>query len=681
MRKIIILLFVFIIPMVGVSQKNVEFLKSNFKNDKKGLKEAVLNFQDGDSYYEESENAAKVALEYYLKANAFNPNNALLNYKIGLCYLKVFPASKAITYIEKAKKLDPEVDSKIDYSYGHALHLDLQFDKAIKVYTRFKRNMTPKEKKDMLTTVNRNIAECYTGIEMLKNPVRVTIDNLGEAINTEYPDYGAVVNIDESMLFFSSRRANSTGGKINPEDDMYFEDAYLSIKEGDEWLPAENMSKPINTKYHDAVVGVAPDGNTLILYRDENGGDLFHSERKGDKWTTPKAFEAPINSKYQETSASFSYNGKRLYFVSDRPGGYGKKDIYYCDIREDGTYRAARNLGKNVNTAFDEVGVFAHADGKTVYFSSMGHQGMGSYDVYKTVFEVNKWSAPENLGYPINTPSPEVYFSVGASGKNAYYSSNLEGGFGDQDIYKITFLGPEVLTEEQRLALADSVGNNTAAAGAGVLIAGTSQLTLLKGTVVDELTLEPIEADIELVINDTSNVVATFKSNSVTGKYLVSLPSGDNYGLAISAHGYLFYSDNFNIPEFEEYNEVTRNIKLQRIEIGSHVILNNVFFEYKKYDVSEESKTEINRIIALMKKYETIKIEIDGHTDNIASAKYNIALSKKRAQSVVDYIVSNGIDKSRIVAKGYGFAKPIATNDTAEGRKLNRRSEIIITDK
>jgi outer membrane protein OmpA-like peptidoglycan-associated protein len=308
---------------------------------------------------------------------------------------------------------------------------------------------------------------------------------------------------------------------------------------------------------------------------------------------------------------------------------------------------------------------------------------MGGFDIFRTVYQNNKWSVPQNIGFPVNSPDPDVFFSIGASGRNAYYSSNREEGLGDQDIYKITFLGPEkepVYSSEDPLIASNSESFRNADIEKSISVR-TSQLTLLKGVVIDEITQEPIEASVELIDNEEGEVLASFHSNSATGKYLISLPSGHNYGIAVSAEGYLFYSDNFVIPQYESYKEVRRDIKLQRVEIGKGIALNNIFFEYKKASLSKESKVELSRILKLMKKYPSLEIEVSGHTDNVGGEEYNKSLSLRRARSVVNYLVKNGIEANRMTAKGYGFDKPIASNDTEEGRKKNRRSEVIITKK
>ncbi len=667
---------------LGFSQNNVEFKKSNF-SDKATYKKAIQNIEDGDYYFELGGSNIELALGYYLKANKLNSENAELNYKIGLCYIEAKPASESLKYLKKAKLLDPDVDVDYNLFLAKAYHVNLQFDKAIAKYKFYRDHLPPEESVIMNDVIDRYIEECKNGKEIIKHPVRVIIENLGTNINSEYPDYGAVVNIDESVIFYSSRRPTTTGGERSEDDMMYFEDTYWSKKKDDKWEKSKNIGKPINTPLHDAVVGIAPDGQTLLLYRDDNNGDIYWSKQVGEKWTEPMPFPEPINSEFQESSASYSYNGKRLFFVSDREGGYGGKDIYYSDRDEDGNWGEVHNLGNVINTKYDDIAVFAYADGKTIYFSSEGHNGMGGFDIYRAELNNGKWSVPENLGYPINSPDPDVFFSIGASGRNAYYSSNRVEGYGDQDIYKITFLGAKkepVYSSEDPLIASNSEGIKNANIESSISIK-KSQLTLLKGIVSDEITQQPIEANVELIDNEAGEVLASFHSNSATGKYLISLPSGHNYGIAVSADGYLFYSDNFVIPKFESYHEIRRNIKLQRIEIGKGIALNNIFFEYKKAGLSKESKVELQRILKLMQKYPTLEIEVSGHTDNIGGEEYNKSLSQRRAKSVVSYLVKHGINAKRMIAKGYGFSKPIESNDTDEGRRKNRRSEITIIKK
>jgi outer membrane protein OmpA-like peptidoglycan-associated protein len=313
-----------------------------------------------------------------------------------------------------------------------------------------------------------------------------------------------------------------------------------------------------------------------------------------------------------------------------------------------------------------------------MYFSSQGHKTMGGYDIFKAEWKDGKWSEPENLGWPINGPDDDVFFVVSANGKRGYYASSKTDGLGEKDIYKITFLGAEkplaLSTEDNLLAGATQPVKTVIAAQQ--LEIKTAQVTLLKGTITDAISQKPVGA--QLVDNERRQVIATFPVNSASGKYLVSLPSGKNYGIAVKAEGYLFHSENFDIPAVANYQEVQKDIALKPVAVGSAIVLRNVFFDVAKATLRPESFTELDRLVALMNEVPTMRIEVSGHTDNRGSAELNRKLSEDRAKAVADYLISKGIKADRIVYKGYGFDKPMAANDTEANRQLNRRTEFTI---
>ena len=427
-------------------------------------------------------------------------------------------------------------------------------------------------------------------------------------------------------------------------------------------------------------VGVSPDGQKLFVYKfkKNDGGDIYVCELKGDEWSKPRQLGKNINTEYHESSASFSYDGRTMYFVSDRPdAGYGGRDIYmnkllFPDLKvgKKGRWGKAINLGPIINTEYNEEGVFMHPDGKTLYFSSTGHNTMGGYDIFKSVYENGRWGKPENLGYPINTPDDDIFFTISGSGKHGYYSSVKKEGFGEKDIYKITFLGPEkqvVLNTEDNL-LASLAAPVSETVIEPVLEINAVALTILKGIIKDAITLKPVEASIELADNEENEIIADFTSNSTTGKYLVSLPAGKNYGIAVKAEGYLFHSENFDIPKSAGFKEITKDIELKKVAVGSKIILKNIFFDFDKATLRPESSNELERLTKLLNDVPTLKIEISGHTDNRGSDDYNQKLSAKRAQAVVNYLIGKQIDKNRLVSKGYGESVPIETNDTEIGR-------------
>ena len=685
MNKLLYTLSFFITTITFAQQTNVEFTKVNFKDNKDGLKEAKNHIEDGDKFYDQDSTFYKQAIDPYLLAYKFNPNNALLNFKIGKCYLYSNKKLKSISYLERAYAIYPKVDRQIHFQLGKAYHLDMQWDKAIEEFRAFSKTLANvKEYKSLIEEVNKQIEECIAGKELEKNPIRVFIDNVGDAINTEYSDYGPVITADESEMMFTSRRTTTTGGEIEEYSNEYFEDIYVTKKVNGKWAKAENIGPPINTKRHDAAMGLSPDGQILYIYVNEKGdGNIFECDLKGNIWSKPEKLNKNINTDYHESAASLSSDGRTLYFVTNRGDGLGDRDIWMSQKDEKGKWGKSVNLGPTINTPFAEEGVFMHPDGKTMYFSSKGHKTMGGYDIFKSVLENGKWSEPVNLGYPVNTPDDDVFFVISASGKHGYYSSFNAKGYGEKDIYMITFLGAEkqmVLNNEDNLlaSVAAPVKENVIAPSLSVKEA---QLTILKGVITDEKTSLPLNATIELVDNQKNEVIASFISNSSTGKYLVSLPAGKNYGIAVKKDGYLFHSENFDIPNSAAFQEVVKDVALKSLTVGNKIVLNNIFFDFDKSTLRPESTNELERLVKLMNDNATLKIEISGHTDSKGAADYNKTLSESRAKAVVDYLVKAGIKAERLTFIGYGKEQPMATNDTDEGRQQNRRTEFKVVSK
>ncbi len=672
--------------------QSVEFEKANFPNDKSGLKEAKRSIDDADNYFDISQKGGfslyGVALPLYLKAYNFNPNNALLNYKIGICYLKSAYKQKAQAFLEKAYKLSPSVETNIHNYLGQAHHMNMNWEKAISEYKAHRQMLKPDDKTSM-DDVDKRITECRTGIELVKKPVLVFIDNVGHEINSAFPDYGPVISADESVMMFTSRRSNTSGGGIDVNDQQYFEDIYIANGENGKWDAAKNMGKPVNTENrHDATVALSADGQKLFIYLDDmtrGSGSIYECALKGISWSKPDKLNDNINTKHHEASASLTSDGNTLYFLSDKEGGFGGHDIYKSkwDVEKQ-KWGESENLGPVVNTPYQEYSLFIHPDGKTLFFSSRGHKTMGGFDVFKTVWneKTKKWSTPENLGYPINTADDDVDFVLSASGKHGYYASHKADGYGEKDIYRITFVTPKnpvLNTEDNLLASLTEPIKETVIAKA--VFVPSTVASILKGKVFDALTNKELEAEIELVDNQLNHVIATFKSNSATGKFLVSLPSGKNYGIAVKKEGYLFHSENFDIPASSGYQEYVKDIPMKKIAVGSKIVLKNIFFDFDKATLRPESTSELERLMKFLTDIPSMKIEIAGHTDSKGADDYNMKLSQSRAQSVVDYLSSHGIDKGRLTAKSYGETKPIAGNETDEGRRLNRRTEFEIKSK
>lgn len=716
--KKFIYIFLFANSLFLLPAQNVEFNKDNFPGRKEELKDVLRKLEIGTSFFAQGrkefdeyrkqflmnrkhypvslhdyrhvgEQNFRSALAPLNDANRFNPKNANLNYMLGFIWFITSSASKeALNYLEAAYSLSENPDeSDVAYWLAWAYHLNCRWDDAIKYYEINLANLQKRAKANAaaIEDVTKKIAECNSGKILSANPERVFVDNLGENINTMSPEYGAVITADEETIFFTSRRPGSTGGKRDENDNNFFEDVYYSTKMGGKWQPAKQLSKNINTDTHDATSGISPDGSKLFIFRSSttDGGDLYQSELSGAEWKPLVHLNKNVNTKYHEASASLSFDGKRLYFISDRDMGYGGGDIYYCELDSKGEWGVAKNLGPEINTKYSEEAVFMHPDGVTMYFSSKGFNTMGGYDVFKSTLVNGKWTAPVNLGFPINGPDDDVYFVVGGSGNRAYFASSKAGGFGDHDIYKITFLGPEkaplLSTQDQLMAMQANPVSNLKVENA--VKVKSAKLTILKGIIYEDGSKKPLESSIDLIDNEKNTVLVTFRSNSSTGKYLATLPSGKNYGLVVKCEGYLFHSENFNLPDSADFQEFNLDIALKKIEIGSTIVLKNIFFDSGKSTIRAESTNELARLIKLLKDNPNLKIELSSHTDNIGSDDYNMKLSTERSKSVVDYLIAHSIPSYRLIPKGYGETQPIESNNTEAGRQSNRRTEFKILEK
>ena len=621
--------------------------RTNGDNEKEG-KEAL---KDGNFYYSKGVAFYNLAIKSYMIAYDSYADEAEFNYKLATCYLYSSEKEKAKTYFERAYKIDPKVSPDILFDLGYANHLMMKWDEAISYYSQFINTASNAAKKP---EAEKKIAECRNGKAIGDAPSEeILIENLGSSVNSEFEDYAPVITADGSTLIFTSRRPDNKGNQL------LFENIYASHRVKDEWSASDKLSEKINTRHqHNSNIGLSTDGQRLLVYKDEKGtGNIYESQLRGMEWTEPKKLKGDINSKYHESSASYAFDGKTLYFVSERPGGAGGKDIYSSTLDEQGEWGPAVNIGSALNTQHNEEGVFAHPDGRTLYFSSQGHSSIGGYDIFMTTNTNGKWSEPVNMGRPVNTADDDLFFVVAASGKMAFFSSVRPGGLGGKDIYKLTFKEKREEKKEKK-----------------------DFVTVFKGTVTDENDRSPVEASIEITDLEKNVNIATFRSNSATGNFLVTLQAGRNYGISVNASGYLFHSENFNIPVVEEYTEITRDIRLKKMTVGTRVVLNNIFFDYGKASLRTESISELDRLAKLMKENPAIRVQISGHTDNQGSEEFNKKLSHERARSVVEYLEKAGVAADRLKFMGYGFSRPRASNDSEEGRQQNRRTEFEVVE-
>lgn len=620
--------------------------------------------KQGSKHYKRGE--INLALEYYLEAEKLEPGNVELNLHIGRAYLLSDYKYHALPYLSKVYKLNPSLDPDIQYYLGIACQHNYLFEEAIQHYKTY-----GEQRRLNRMPVDQKIKECQHADSLILNPVAVDIENLGALMNSPAHDYAPIITPDESVLVFTSRREGSTGGK-RTKDNEFYEDIYISYRKNGDWTAPRQISKNINFEYHDAAAAISADGRELYMYMEEGGGDLYRSVFDGREWGKPQSLGAPINTEYWETSVSMSPDGKKLYFSSDRPGGFGGLDIYVSERQSNGNWGEPRNLGPDINTFKDEDSPYIHPDGQTLYFSSSGHPGLGGFDVFKSEWSGQEWEQPENMGYPINTPDDNFHFIMSGDRAHAYYTSIQEGGVGKADIYRISFLDVTLKP------ILETARKEREAAKARLAVKKDSleAAAHYSGKAIDAESGQPLEANIVVSHLLTGELVAETRSLP-DGSFSILIPEAGNYGLSAEVKGYMIISRKLKISSQTKQQQLEAMLRLYPLQVGSTSIMSNIFFDFGKASLQTESITELDKIRDFLNNSPTLKIQVNGHTDNVGNAYYNKILSRKRAQSVVDYLVQNGIDSNRLAIMGFGQERPLVSNDDEEeGRELNRRTEI-----
>lgn len=502
-----------------------------------------------------------------------------------------------------------------------------------------------------LKTASYNIRNCEFAIQAMKNPVPFNPESAGAGINTSDDEYWPSITADGSTLIFTKQ--TSIGNNSVPSQ----EDFYISNYSEDAWQKAISAGAPLNTRQNEGAQSLSSDGRYMYFTAcDRQSGmgscDLYFSAYSDGKWSQPSNVGPPVNSRAWESQPSISADGKTLFFSSSRPGGRGGKDIWISHQDENGKWAKPVNPGFTINTEGDEMSPFIHFDGKTLYFSSDGRTGMGGFDIFKTTLRNDStWENPQNLGYPINTYNDETGLIIGSDGLKAYFSSMREKANG-KDIFTFD------LYESAR----------------------PTPVSYIKGKVYDKETGQLLKADYEL-INLADGTTIQKNTTDGSGMFLVTLPSGHNYGINVSKSGYLFYSESFLFEGQHSMAEpFVKQIILSPIKVGEKMVLSNIFYAVDSWELKKESIAELNNLVKLLSVNDNFVVEIGGYTDSTGTDEYNKVLSEKRALSVVDYLVSKGIPSEQVRYKGYGNSDPIGDNVTSEGRKLNRRTEAKIIE-
>jgi outer membrane protein OmpA-like peptidoglycan-associated protein len=471
------------------------------------------------------------ALDAYLLLDSLSPNNSEYQFRIGLIYYHSIDKDKSLNFFLDAIQ-NGKVDPDLDFYLARAYHFNLKFDSAVHYYNialNAPDSYNRFNKKER-TEIEKYIQDCQLAEQYVNEPVITPIENVGAPVNSPFPEYVPLVNANEDMIIFTSRRPDTKGRSVD-NTGLFMEDVYISRKNLDgSWSDPTNDLK-FNTPDHDACVGLSPDGAKLILYRSVNGGDLYISKIQNDKWSDAEPISG-INTPHWESSASLTPDERYLYFTSDKPGGYGGSDIYRAILMDNGKYGDIENLGDVINTPYDEDAPQIHSDGKTLFFSSKGHRGLGGYDIYSSVYleEIQSWTEPRNIGYPINTPDDDIYFTLLSTGTKGFFTSYRNDSYGEKDIYMITRPG------------------------------SVSTMFVMKFNLFDPFINEPIIASIKITDVKTGESQLLESSELSDGKYNTPLEFEKNYKLGIDAAGYRFKEKNILIPNRADIFEYVMDI-------------------------------------------------------------------------------------------------------------------------
>ena len=549
------------------------------------------------------------------------------------------------------------VESKRDFfapawvNLGKLELYDRNYDEAIKCFETYLE--LDKRESETELDAKRGLKIARFRKEALAHPVPFNPQNLGAAVNSRDDEYLPSLTADGQTLVFTRRFPRKATTTANTKEE---EDLYVSTLNNGQWSHAERMPEPVNSTDNEGAQCISQDGRIMFYTacnRNDGGGrcDLYMCVNKSGRWSKPRNLGSAVNSGAWEGQPTFSIDGRTLYFVSNRKGGHGGMDIWKTTF-DGGQWTAPENLGPEINTEFDEMSPFIHFDDHTLYFSSNRPEGMGGMDLFVAKRDDNgRWTQPTNLGYPINTEGDDNNLIVSADGRTAIFASQRDGGQGKMDLYSFE------LPVESRPTVA----------------------ICFKGRVSNAKDGQPVASDIRIIDLANGTTVANTSSDGKNGLYIVSLPAGKDYAFHVTANGFLFHSQNVeknNENGNEQWQPVTVDIALHPIESGERIALRNVFFETGRWEILPESEYELAKVVDLLTKNPTLKIELGGHTDNVGRPEANQRLSEQRAKAVYDYLINKGIPSDRLSYKGYGETQPVATNDTDEGRRENRRTEI-----
>ena len=606
-------------------------------------------------YYEEARSLMKrvqyfEALVPLNKAVEKDPSFIEAWNAIGTANLKIGNKTKGIEAFEQSLQINPNYPRSINiyFALGEINFKEGNYQESITSLESFLKKVSKDTKKKI--EAENYINNANFALTAISNPFDYNQRPLKDHANYLKLQYFPVLTVDEKTLIFTGRKG------LKPRDD---ENIYISHKdEAGDWTIPGSVSNNINTPLNEGACTISADGRTLIFTacngrKGYGSCDLYVSYKIGDSWIAPENMGATINSSSWDVQPSLSADGRGLYFVSTRKGGEGGKDIWYAEMDLKGKWQLPINMGEEVNSSEDEISPFIHVNGESLFFSSRGHVGLGGYDIFKSEkIKDSIWSKPVNLGYPLNDNKDQVSLYISSNGAKGYYTMETRT-FDDWNSQLYEFDMPEELAIQKKS-------------------------TFLTGTVSNAKTKEFISSEIKLYDLHSDKIKSLVKSDAKTGEYTIVLTEGNDYGMYVSKGGYLFKDFSFSYENITDFDNNLLNVELIPVKGGEHMILQNIYFEFDRFELKQESSSELEALLYFLKQNKTIKIEIQGFTDNKGNDAYNLNLSTKRAETVYEYLVEKGVSNLRLSFKGFGSSNPAYANDNEENRTKNRRIEFQI---
>jgi outer membrane protein OmpA-like peptidoglycan-associated protein/Tfp pilus assembly protein PilF len=600
-------------------------------------KKATGLFERGEEVFRKRDYPA--AKKFYEEALSRHPDYPLVLYRLGQIAYLSRDLTAAKKYYERLLELDPSNKSYVlAFTFlGGEYMKEARFEKAseyLQLAMQNTRNGTPAYQQ-----LENQLATCEFAKVTMSNPLVINPQEMSPVLNFKDRQYFPAFTADGEAIYFTSR---NNGGD---------EDIYVSRREMNGWSEPKGISDVINTPYNEGACTISADGNTMVFTgcegRERVGGcDLFISYKKDGNWSTPVNMGKNVNSPDWDSQASLSSDGRTLIFSSDRFGGEGNKDLYVTTMDGKGNWTLARNLGKVINTRYDEVSPFLHANGSSLFFASNGHISLGGFDIFLAEKRKEGFEKPLNLGYPVNDVNDQFGMVISADGKEAYYS--LEKG---DKVKLYSFELPKELKEK------------------------FDPTFFVKGMVKDSKTEKPLQARLQLINLQNKEVLSHFETDSSTGEYMAVLPHSGNYGLYIERPDYFFKSLNFSFDDKENRVNKKLDIVLDRIDKQHIEVLNTIYFDEASWEIKQESEVELSKLAKMIWDNPSLGVEILAHTDDVGKDADNLVLSQKRAESVVNYLIREGVNSNKLRSRGFGESKPVVPNTSDENRKMNRRIE------